>query len=271
VGTKAPLSLIPVLPHGGPDPANRLEGLLASLNEQEVCLECYMMAGRPAADLASTVLRSAGLMLQFHMRTSAPRYDGLDVLSAAPKSEFQIQIRARPGGLAAELLDPTNLMPAFDPHTMTFQLGFPEETLRQWAELGVLRPASVDRIRVCPRCQTLPTFRRGCRQCGSAHLANERLIHHFACAHVGRIADFECKGELICPKCRTRQLVVGSDYEYLAGPHRCLECNWTDDDLEDVAQCLRCGLRFPGRQAQELELRGYCADRLDLLALAQAS
>jgi TackOD1 domain-containing protein len=174
------------------------------------------------------------------------------------------------GGYAAELLQPDNLMPRLHPENLTFQLGFPEEVLDRWAAVHVLRPVWLDRVQVCPRCRALPTFRRGCRNCGAARLETDRLIHHFPCAHVGLVRDFEQGAELVCPKCRARPLVPGADFEYQTGPYRCGACQWSDIEREEVAQCLRCRLRFPAGRAAELELKGYCANRLDLLALAQA-
>src|SRR5262249_16892230 len=87
---------------------------------------------------------------------------------------------------------------------------------------------------------------------------------------VGLAADFETHPELRCPKCRARRLVVGADFEYLVGPYRCLQCPWNGTELEQVGHCLRCGCRFPGRHGTVLELRGFHANRLDLLALLPA-
>jgi hypothetical protein len=109
----------------------------------------------------------------------------------------------------------------------------------------------------------------GCASCGSARVQSERLIHHFACAHVGHAEDFDGPRGLACPKCRTRTLVVGADYEFQPGPFRCLDCHWSDTELCLVGQCLRCQFRSPGEQAHELELKGYHVDRMDLLALGQ--
>jgi hypothetical protein len=179
-------------------------------------------------------------------------------------------VGARFGGPAHEILRPENLTAVLDPRTMQFRTRYPQETLDNWVDLGILRRFVLDRVKLCPRCHSLPTFREGCRSCGSGRVVRERLIHHFACAHVGPVREFESEGELVCPKCRTRRLVVGVDYEYLQGPYHCLACQWTDTELEQVAHCLSCGFRFPGHQAFEQELVGYDANRLDVLALLAA-
>jgi hypothetical protein len=154
---------------------------------------------------------------------------------------------------------------------MEFATGVPEETLAKWAAIGVLQPVLQDRVQLCPKCHGLPTFRQGCSMCGSSHVTRDQLIHHYACAHVGFASDFEARGELMCPKCRTRRLIIGADYEYCPGSYRCLGCHWSDAELQQVAQCLRCEFRFPAHQAYEQQLRGYRAHRLDLLALVPAS
>ena len=137
--------------------------------------------------------------------------------------------------------------------------------------LGVLRPEFLDRVVVCPQCSAVATVRSGCRMCGSARLGNVKLMHHFACAHVGHVADFEREGRIICPKCRTRDLVVGADFEYLDGPFECEECSSSDANFEWVAHCLDCQLRFPIHQAVEQELIAYHVERLDPLAYLASS
>jgi hypothetical protein len=93
------------------------------------------------------------------------------------------------------------------------------------------------------------------------------MIHHFACAHVGPVADFETPQGLVCPKCRTRHIIVGADFEYLTGQYRCLDCGTSDTELEAIGHCLRCGLRFPGYQSAIHEIKAFHARRLDPLDL----
>jgi hypothetical protein len=102
-------------------------------------------------------------------------------------------------------------------------------------------------------------------------VTSSRLIHHFACAHVDYISAFEGVGELVCPKCRTRGMIVGTDFEYLNGPYRCLECDRTHTDLANIGECLNCHLRFPLHKAREEDLIGYHVNRLDPLAFVNSS
>lgn len=158
--------------------------------------------------------------------------------------------------------------PTFD--SRHYRTGLPTSVLDRWVALGVFVPRLFDRVLACPGCEAIVSVRSGCGACGSARVEKPLLIHHFACAHVSLVADFECGGRLICPKCRTRDLVVGADYEYDDGPRACLDCGWSDRDVEQVAQCVSCPLRIPLRQAIELDLIGYHVDRLDPLAFLAA-
>jgi len=158
------------------------------------------------------------------------------------------------------------LIPIFDPLTMQHTVGISTSVLRSWEEDGTLEKVLLDRVQKCPDCHALPTFRFGCSSCGSGHVTNERLIHHFACAHAGPASEFEDQEDLACPKCRARNLVVGADFEYLNGPYTCLDCDWNSTELEHIGHCLKCGFRFPSHQAFVEELVGYHVNRMDVLA-----
>ena len=142
-----------------------------------------------------------------------------------------------------------------------------QRSCKQWADLEVLRPRLLDRVLSCPMCSGVVSFRHGCPDCGSARTTTARMIHHFACAHVGRIADFQRGEELSCPKCLTNGLIVGADFEFFDGVSNCLECDWTDTQLATIGSCLACNLRLPIELAQQQDLVAYDVDRLDPLAI----
>ena len=159
-----------------------------------------------------------------------------------------------------------SLLPAFHAHELRFANRGSTEELLAAVEQGLLMPQLLDRVMVCPRCESLPSFRQGCPCCGSGRVEQESLIHHFACAHVGSVADFESAVGLSCPKCRARHLTVGADFEYQSGPLRCLDCQWRPADLEIVGHCLRCNFRFPAHQALTKDLVAYHVRRMAPLA-----
>ncbi|MBC7815691.1 MAG: hypothetical protein IAG10_02200 [Planctomycetaceae bacterium] len=124
---------------------------------------------------------------------------------------------------------------------------------------GALSEVLLDRIWVCPQCRALPSFRPACPCCGSGGVERDRMLHHFACAFVGSTGEFQVSDEgLACPKCCTQRLMVGTDCEYLDGPWRCSDCDWSTAELEIVGHCLKCGFRFPAQQAVLEDLVGHC-------------
>jgi hypothetical protein len=260
IAYQRPVLAIPIRPDGGPDWENRFAGQTTDLGLEGLGLEFARIPD----------MQTLGLVLSMTPE-SGPGCLGVEVSNFHEK-DGAWHVGAEFTGYASELLKSENLTPRLDFHHWRFELEFPEAILEHWAGIGVLEPVLWDRVQLCPRCQGVPTLRRGCSACGSIHVSNDRLIHHFACAHVGLVEEFEpgvpaAPGQLVCPKCRTRRLIVGSDYEYLTGPYRCGDCRWTGTELELIGQCLRCQLRFPVAQAYELELKGYRAHRLDPLAL----
>jgi len=180
-------------------------------------------------------------------------------------------IDTQPAAGDDDLLAEQNLIPLWNPASHRFESRLPAETADLLTTFGVLQPYLHDRVIVCPDCLAVPTIRHGCRSCGAVHTENRQLIHHFACAHVAPIAEFEHDNRLICPKCRAKDLVVGADYEYLEGPHECSACGWSDIELDVVAQCHVCDLRFSLELALEEDLIAYHVERLDPLAIIASS
>jgi len=170
-----------------------------------------------------------------------------------------------------DVLAASNLKPGFDIQSKTIRPNFPSEVLDGWVELGILRKYLMNRVRCCPKCQCLATFRTGCPACGSLQTAGSKLIHHFACAHVAKVSEFECQSELVCPKCRLRKLVVGADFEFLDGNFQCFDCDWRGSELGVVGGCLGCELIFPFELAHELDVYGYDVQRLDPLAFIDSA
>jgi len=261
IADRRPLLAIPVRPDGSPDWKNRFAGHTTDIGLEGLGLELPQDLNLQTLGLVLSLAGGEG---------QAPGYLGVEIGGTENAGRDIRHAGGQFTGFAHELLGSENLTPRLNARRWQFEMPYLEAILDQWVQIGVLEPVLWDRVQLCPRCRALPTFRRGCNACGSIHVNNDRLMHHFACAHVGLVTEFEDKGQLICPKCRGRQLVVGADYEYMTGPYRCQDCQWADDELEQVAQCLGCQLRFPAHQAYEQELKGYRAHRLDPLALLPA-
>lgn len=164
----------------------------------------------------------------------------------------------------------THLTPRFNAKELCFRPSMDSAVVGEWVARGVLQPQMVDRVKVCPQCESLPTFRNGCPQCGTPNTQSIQLIHHFACAHVAPLSEFGGES-LVCPKCQVKNLVVGADFEYLDGPFSCSECDWSDSHTALIGECLKCAHRFDGREAIEKDVFRYNVDRLDPLAFIQDS
>jgi hypothetical protein len=257
---RVPVIAVPVLPDGAPDWDHRVTGKSSD----------FSSAGMGMVIDSAVELSTSSLVLLLQQPDGSLCCGGLEVLHNTTIAQGA-RLGGRFGGFADQLLRPESLTPAFQPMSLAFALPFPEEVLDKWAQIGVLQPYLWDRVALCPKCRGLPTFRDACANCGSVSLTTEKLIHHFACAHMDHADTFGDQEDLVCPKCRQSALVIGADYEYVTGPYRCQDCHWTNMELEHVAQCLKCRLRFPGYQAYEQDLRGYRAHRLDPLAFLPAS
>lgn len=248
------LMLIPVLPTGAPHVDAIIEGLSTDISLGGIGI----LAG-PTPPISSRIVVG--------IETSQGGMQFATAIVRHTRSDGQgLRLGAQFVDAAADLLRPDNVSLHLDATTFRFATRMSADVLQQWAMLGVTRPRLIDWIQVCPKCEAIPTFRYGCPECGSSHMATSQLIHHFACAHVGMVHEFERNGALTCPKCRQRHLVVGADFEHLTGPYKCLDCGWFDGELVQVAQCLRCRYRFLAEHAVEREQIEYHVDRLDPLA-----
>lgn len=170
-----------------------------------------------------------------------------------------------------DFLSERNLAPRINPNKLRFENGCNDEVLQQWESLGVLRQYLVDRVLVCPSCESIPTWRYACPKCGSARYSRDRLIHHFACAHVDHAESFQTNDAgLQCPKCQTPGLIAGTDFQIVGGPLTCFDCNDRGGQPNLWCMCHQCLNRFEPGEATELELHGYHVDRLELLDLVVA-
>lgn len=193
-------------------------------------------------------------------------YAGVVVAYDRFRAEARLVCAIR-GGIGETILSEEGRVPSLDQHRFQFKRPFSDEIYASWEAVGILQKTVLDRVLLCPGCKAVPTFRFACRKCRSGRLKHPLLVHHFACAHVGPLSEFETDISLKCPKCQTKHLIAGTDFEYAPAEHICLDCGWKDYELEQTGHCLNCELRFPIHKAVEQELVGYDAERLDVLAL----
>lgn len=178
-------------------------------------------------------------------------------------SGFEAGIQFR--GYIHEVLQSDQIFPVLDRADMKFVLPYPEPVLASLCKVGAALSMPLDSVTLCPNCHGIPTFRQGCSLCLSSNVRASRMIHHFACAHVDFVENFEEEDGLCCQKCRTRRLIVGSDYEYLDGPNMCYDCGQASLEKIQIGHCLSCEFRFPAESAYIMEIVGYRVNKLDLL------
>ena len=258
VAIERPVEVIGVGLDGTLDESLRTSGCSREISEGGILVE--LTGGQ--------FYNSQPLLLGIHLATDGVSYAGVLVKRIQLLANHAVRLGMEFGGPAAEVLTTGMLMPHFDRELMAFVMPHSSRIYDSWVDAGVVEKTILDRVRGCHRCGALPPVRNACRQCTSGRLTTDRLIHHFASAYVGFVTDFEqAPGELTCPKCRMPKLVVGSDFEYLTGQHRCRSCGWRDSEAELCGHCLRCGNRFELSQAREQELYRYDVHQLDPLAV----
>jgi hypothetical protein len=210
-----------------------VEGTLSELSDQGIVLNLER--------LPSPLTPS--LILGVTVAPEVLHYAAIEILATFPGSNGQVVVHGLFGGPADALLQPRNLTPRFDFESMTFALGLPAEVLHQWEALGVVQPVALDRLLLCPRCHGLPTFRHGCRRCGSGRVV--KTADDLALLSVGAQRD------------PSAERTPSDSSAYI-----CEDCRWIDGELVGLHQCLHCAHRFSSEQAYEMVLLGYHADRL---------
>jgi len=255
------LFAIPVGLDGLPDMSAAMPGKCVTLNMHELGLELDTSSDPPARQF----------VLRFQETNGDARFAGVVLDRSDRIDDGRVALDCHFGGPIDRILQSGHIAPRFHIDTMTFVFEFHEFLLTRLAEAGILNQVVIDRVQLCPNCHGLPTFREGCRKCGSSQIGTQRFIHHFACAYVRPVNEFQTSDGLVCPKCLARDPVVGADFEYLTGEYQCLNCHWRDCDLEHIGHCLRCRHRFPTHQSSVQDVTGFHAARLDPLDVIVAS
>ncbi len=118
--------------------------------------------------------------------------------------------------------------------------------LLEWAEQeGLITGKFHERIYLCNKCSGgFLSFREVCPSCHSSDSNTEDLVHHFPCAYIGPMSDFEdqYKNELNCPKCNKNLRHIGVDYDKPSVIHHCNQCKADFQDLLVHAKCICCGV-----------------------------
>lgn len=242
--------------------------LRPALDEQRIGHSLEMSANRFSIAVEGTSkLAASRVVAGIEDKDFSCHFVVADIVSQEPAPlGWHLQLERTVGN--CDVLSADAIWPKLNQKSYTFDMRIQPETLEEWCSAGVLQRRVAHRAYVCPDCSAVPICGSGCQNCGSAHVVPSALVHHFACAHVAFAHEFVRSDGIVCPKCHSGSLVVGADFENLAGPYRCMECGHSATELEQVGTCVPCGLRFPLSLAPQQEILGYHANRLDIQRLA---
>ncbi|MEO1263204.1 MAG: hypothetical protein AAFZ15_30620 [Bacteroidota bacterium] len=116
----------------------------------------------------------------------------------------------------------------------------------------------IEKLHLCPNCgSNHQTLRATCKKCGSVDLLEEDLVHHFPCAYIGPISDFETKdgNGLHCPKCDKSLRHIGNDYDKPSSIYNCNSCHHTFQQSDFKSLCVDCGANNDIHALEEWDIR----------------
>jgi hypothetical protein len=122
------------------------------------------------------------------------------------------------------------------------------EVLENSFQEGLFKREFVDRVYLCSNCQSCHlSYRETCPKCSSSNTETSDIIHHFPCAYVAPISDFEndIDDQLNCPKCSKKLKHIGVDYDKPSVLHTCLKCSNKFQDFNVKAKCMQCTIDNP--------------------------
>lgn len=136
------------------------------------------------------------------------------------------------------------------------------EVLDGLVRKGYLNAELVDKMVLCQTCGSGNVrIIKSCPECGSLSLHKECLIEHFSCGAVEHQNAFESKsGDLVCPKCKTKLQLIGSDYRILPPAYKCQSCNTLNSEPKLLMKCVDCASTTELDDEPELMLYKYTAN-----------
>lgn len=126
---------------------------------------------------------------------------------------------------------------------------------------GWLMSKVVEKIHLCPDCGSAhQNLRATCPKCSSVDLNEEDLVHHFQCAFIGPISDFEANSGgdgLCCPKCDKKLRHIGNDYDKPSSIYSCNTCHHDFQQSEFKSLCVDCGADNEIHKLEEWDVKEY--------------
>ena len=130
--------------------------------------------------------------------------------------------------------------------------------LEEMAGDGLLARTHAARLNLCGRCGgSRLNVAEHCPDCGSSHLRDVRLVHHYACGYQAPEDDFGPRGAMTCPKCGRRPRHFGVDYDAPSVVPVCRSCGATADPPAVRFTCMDCGGVTPADGAETIDWFAY--------------
>lgn len=251
-GAVFPPGLPPALPvadfTGGENVAADYAAPAFSDAEQlDVMLAALAPIGQRLGDCAGSVLQ-------------APN-DALDILSLSHS-------RAQPVRAARDTASPATLNYPLLQGRVALDIMAQRAALENLAGHNLLERRFVARVLCCPSCRNgrLAAF-EACTACGSAHLSEEAIVHHYRCGFQDGESRFLQGNDLICPKCHQELRHFGVDYGRPGMMQRCLTCMQVMSEPQPRFHCLDCQTVSRGEQARPLDWYDYSLTERGIAAL----
>lgn len=115
------------------------------------------------------------------------------------------------------------------------------ETLEYLADQKLISGQYVNRVYNCTHCGcAFLNFFETCPDCTSSDLRTEELIHHFKCAYIGEMSEYQRGHELVCPKCDRPLKHIGVDYDKASVMYHCNNCQNVFQEPQVMTSCYNC-------------------------------
>ncbi|MBI2858221.1 MAG: response regulator [Chloroflexi bacterium] len=97
-----------------------------------------------------------------------------------------------------------------------------------------------------------------CPRCDSNDMARGQFVEHSDCGYAGLDSDFQVAGQYVCPKCKGKPGLTGTDYRRLGARCRCNNCHGVIPAPTMKFLSFRTGRVYARDELQEVALNSYC-------------
>jgi hypothetical protein len=133
-----------------------------------------------------------------------------------------------------------------------------QQRLEALASLDLLNRRHFARTHACGKCGSarLHVY-EACPACGSAHLSEEPLVHHYRCGWQEPESKFLADRMLVCPKCHRELRHYGVDYGKPGNVSICRGCGASNAEPKPLFKCIDCNAETATAEAPERDWYHY--------------